>query len=108
MIHRAVSDYRQNVFEPLLGIKVIDFAACKEAVEHSGSSGTFMRAGEQIVFSSQGNRSDGVFDQVVVVVQISIVQVILQAFPQWNRVFQGLTKRRFWKNHLFLNIQPLS
>lgn len=66
---------QQGVFEPLVRIDVVLLAAGKEGVDHSGAFGRFMRSGEKIVLSSQGQRADGILHPVIVDQQISIVEV---------------------------------
>ena len=80
-----------DVCEPLLRIDVVELATGKEAVKRGGAFCSVVRSGKEVVFATYGYRSDAVFNKVVVDMQVAIVQVILQALPQWGYILDGLT-----------------
>ena len=102
LIYIIVCDVCEDMLEPLLRMDIVDFAAGKKAVEHCRSFGALMGAGKQVVLSPQGYSANGDFDQIIVGVKTAIFKIILQAFPKWNGIFNGLSDGRLGENLLSL------
>jgi hypothetical protein len=64
------------------GFRPVEFTCSQDGIDHGSLLRGFMRSGKQLVFSSQGNGPDGVFDQVVVNLEAAIVDIADQAGPE--------------------------
>ena len=64
--------FLEHSFHPFEGVDVMQLACTQQRVEHSATLCGFMAASEQVIFSSDGNRTDGIFYWGVVDIEFSI------------------------------------
>ncbi len=76
LINAIIGDIFKDIFQPFLRMNIIDFATGKEVVKYCWSLRSFVRNRKEVIFSSQGNRSDCFFNQVIFNMQVSIMKVI--------------------------------
>src|SRR5690606_4976692 len=74
----------QRTFQPLVGINVLGFTRSKEAIHHGNALSSILGAGEEIIFSSQSQGLDLVFDQVIIKFYIAKIHDTDQ-FRPWLR-----------------------
>ena len=68
-------DALQNISKPDEGVYALEFAGAHQRVKHSASFCCFVASGKQIIFSTDGQRSYGVFYRVVIYVKYRVAGI---------------------------------
>jgi len=63
------------------GIMAMPDSGSHKGIDHSAPFGTLLGAGEQVVFPAQSNSTDGIFYQIIINFQATILEVAFQEFP---------------------------
>lgn len=72
----------QYVFQPLPGVDIGGFTRCYHGIDYCSPAGRCVVASEEPVLAAQRQGADCVFDQVVVDIDTSVVDVYPQPFDQ--------------------------
>ena len=75
-----VVDVVDHVGEPFLWVDVVFFAGSEEAVEHCHILSSLVSSGKEVVFSTQCQGSDGVFNPIVIHFKDAILEVVLKTY----------------------------
>ena len=78
-----------DVAKPSLGVDVVQASGLDERVYDSGAAAAFIRAGEQIVFSSEGQRPHCALGGVVSHFEAPVIDVARQRRPARCGVAEG-------------------
>ncbi len=89
----GVVDVVDDIGEPLLWINIPGFTGTEEAVKHSYMLSRLVIPGKKVVFASQGQGADFVFNKIAVNFQHTIFEVVLQTDPSACTVFKSHTDR---------------
>ncbi|MNL37090.1 hypothetical protein D3C87_1592120 [compost metagenome] len=90
------------------GIDAVLFADCKKRIDHGRSLCSIVGSGEQVIFSAQGQRANGIFDLVVVYQQIPIAQICTQRIPASVAVLHRFSDLAFGKRAFYLLEYPFA
>ena len=89
----------EDVFEPGAKVDVVGMAGGGETVQDGEVLSAAFAAGEKPVFTSEGNRADGVFGRVVVDIQLRIGENFRERNFQVQGVMDRFAERR--RRHFF-------
>lgn len=81
LVNWVICNTLQHIRQPCPGIDSLDFTWAHKGIHHGISPGALMRSGKKIVFPTQCQRADQVFDHIVVQFQPSVLQDCLQFRP---------------------------
>ena len=94
-INRMLCNIIEDIFQPSDGINSLFLAGPEKGIHHGDALSGIMRACEEVIFSSEGKRTDGVFHQVIVDLQSAVTAVSFKFFFSLEQVIQGFSERRF-------------
>ena len=86
---RPGGQFFQGIFEPGMRVKAVESGGADEGLNGGGAFARTLRSGEQPIFLAHGNRSDGVFDWVVVDGQMSGFCIADECRPAFEGVVHG-------------------
>ena len=72
-------DAEQDRAEPVVGVDAVGMARGKGRAVHGDVLGSGVRSGKETVLAAEGNRTDGVFHQVVVDLQMTVMAYLYNA-----------------------------
>ena len=106
-IDRMRADTLEDITQPFPGIDPLDLTASEEGIHHGGSLSPLVGTGEQVVLAAQGQRADGVLDEIVVDLQATVVEVGGQQRELLFGVVQGFADGAFAQVVGLLGDDPL-
>ena len=80
----------QYADQPACRVKAVEFGGGEQALDGGGAAVGLLRPGEQPVLLADGDRTNGVLDQIVVVRQYARIGIAFQRRPALERVIDGL------------------
>lgn len=92
----------EHIGEPQLGIDVVFFVGRQERVDDGRALSCVVRAGKEVIPPPQGNRTDGVLDEVGVYLNTSVFRVARELLPASQTVEYGLPPRALGKTGIGL------
>lgn len=102
----AVGELREQIAQKRIGFDTVHFAGANQAGEASPVTTTFVMASEERIAAVHGRAADGVFDEVGVDVDATILEEQPEAVLTFQHVGHGLTEVRFARHTRGLGRQP--
>jgi len=102
----GLQDIGQHMGEPLGGIDPVQLAHAQQRIDHSSTPGPFVRAGEQVVFAPQCQRTDRILHQIVINFQQPVMQVRTEGVPAPGTIGHGLADLAFGQYRLHFRTDP--
>ena len=87
----------EHIGKPQLGIDIVFLAGRQERVDDGRALGRVVRAGKEVILAPQGNRTDGVLNQIGVNFNASVSPVARELLPASQTVEYGLPPRALRK-----------
>jgi hypothetical protein len=85
----AALNLRQAIVQPLVRVYAVFLAGSKKGEKDSGRMGCLVGAGEEDVFTAQGERTDGSFHGVVVYRKFAVVDIMGELFKAGVHITDG-------------------
>lgn len=105
-VDRPVSYDAKHMAKVVFWIHVVQFARPDQAVQQRSPLTTMVRAEEQEVFTTQADRPQGIFSDVVVCFDLAIVRIVRQCRPLVKCVRERLCQICVLRQGLHLFTQP--
>lgn len=91
----------QHISEVGERVKVVEFAACYQAVNNCGSFGSGFAAGKHPVLASNGYHPQGAFGKIVVNGKDRVINISHQCRPLVHRIGDGFAGRALGQHQVF-------
>jgi len=103
----AVRHALDHVFQVGVGLDVVELRGCEKRGDDGPSIRAAVRPGEQMVFSPQCHRPDGVFHRIGIELDAAVIEEAAQRRPTRERIADGLGQPAARRNPVQLALLSL-